>query len=212
MNFNIKYLAFLILLNAAFGGTRSFAQQEYTYSEVKVIEQYQKVFNNLRSGDDSGLEMSLLSIHITDSRTDSISHIAGVSIRVASETVSQTMSSSGVALTGDLGVAVGRSKTSIVETNKGEIFLQLEDIETLISFLEKSVELIYGGEKPEHNSSWRIDFEDGLTWGVLYDKKSMDRWFYFVEIGDARFEINHEEGLAMLKVVAKARRWINENI
>ena len=187
------------------------AQQEYTYSEIKVIEQYQKVFNNLRSGDDSGLEISLLSIHITDSATDSVSHVAGVSIRVASEQVSQTMSSAGVALTGDLGVAFGRSKTAVVETNKGEIFLQLEDIETLVSFLEKSVELIYGGDKPEHNSSWRIDFEDGLTWGVLYDKKSYDRWFYFVEIGNARFEINYEEGLAMLKVVAKARRWINEN-
>lgn len=187
------------------------AQQEYTYAEIKVIEQYTKVFNNLRSGDDSGLEMSCLSIHMTDSETDSTRHIAGVNIRVASEEVSQTMSSAGVALTGDLGITVGRSRTSVVQTQKGEIFLQLEDLETLITFLEKSVELIYGGQKPEHNSSWRIDFEDGLTWGVLYDKKSFDKWFYFVEIGDARFEINYEEGVAMLKLIAKSRKWIKEN-
>mgnify|MGYP000043390557 CR=1 FL=1 len=212
MNFNIKYLAFLILLNAALGGTRSFAQQEYTYSEVNVIEQYQKVFNNLRSGDDSGLEMSLLSIHIRESGADSVQHIAGISVRVASEEVSQTMSSAGVALTGDLGIAIGRSRTSVVETNKGEIFLQIEDINSLITFLEKSVSLIYGQQKQEYNSSWRIDFEDGLTWGLLYDQNSFDKWFYFVEIGSARFEINHEEGKAILKMIAKSRRWINENI
>lgn len=188
-----------------------FAQQEYTYSEIKIIDQYERVFNNLRSGDDSGLELSLLSIFITESETDSTIHIPGISIRVASEEVSQTMSSAGVALTGDLGVTVGRSRTSIVQTNKGEVFLQLSDIETLITFLEKSVELIYGGQEPEYNSSWRIDFEDGLAWGVLYDKKSLDKWFYFIEIGDARFEINYEEGLAMLKLIAKSRKWIKEN-
>jgi hypothetical protein len=188
-----------------------FAQQEYTYSEIKIIDQYERVFNNLRSGDDSGLELSLLSIFITKSETDSTIHIPGISIRVASEEVSQTMSSAGVALTGDLGVTVGRSRTSIVQTNKGEVFLQLSDIETLITFLEKSVELIYGGQEPEYNSSWRIDFEDGLAWGVLYDKKSLDKWFYFIEIGDARFEINYEEGLAMLKLIAKSRKWIKEN-
>lgn len=188
-----------------------FAQQEYTYSEIKIIDQYERVFNNLRSGDDSGLELSLLSIRITESETDSTIHIPGISIRVASEEVSQTMSSAGVALTGDLGVTVGRSRTSIVQTNKGEVFLQLSDIETLITFLEKSVELIYGGQEPEYNSSWRIDFEDGLAWGILYDKKSLDKWFYFIEIGDARFEINYEEGLAMLKLIAKSRKWIKEN-
>lgn len=212
MNIGIKYVLLLYFLVCYALNPGVYAQQEHTYSEIRIIDQYDRVFNNLRSGDDSGLELSLLSIHIQENESDSIQHIAGISVRVASEEVSQTMSSAGVALTGDLGITVGRSRTSVVQTNKGEVFLQLSDIETLISFLEKSVELIYGQQKQEYNSSWRIDFEDGLTWGVLYDKKSFDKWFYFIEIGDARFEINYEEGLAMLKLIAKSRKWIKENL
>ena len=189
---------------------RAMAQQSYEVIQVKVIDYYENSFRNLLNNkNDQALQLNLVQVKTT--REDSVSYAGGLSIRVISTEVSKTISSTGIALTGDLGLTVGRSKTDVVTTNKGEIFLNAEDIETLISFLNKTIKLGYGKEEQSFNTSWRLTFEQGLVWGVVYDNRGLKNWFYFVEINGARFEVAFQDGRDMLQMIARSRKWLEED-
>jgi len=185
------------------------AQVNASHVTIQVIDSYEKNFRNLLSNDDSAIQINL--VQIKKEANDTAIYRGGLDIRIANENVSQTISSRGIAITGDFGIAIGGGRQEVVTLETGQVFLQLEEVNTLIDFLNSTI--LRSNRKqdyPQYDMTWRIEMDNGLVWGFLYDSQTLSKYFYYLELGQSRFEIPVSTAKEMLLMIGKARKWLQE--
>jgi len=207
-----KVVFLVVFMSLSFSGVGAQEGVNFQSSEILVLDTYEKTFRNILSNDDSGIQIRR--IQVKTQRADSISYLGGLDIRLANEYVSETISSTGVAITGDLGIALGGGRQEVVRMAQEQIFLELDDLNTLIDFLNSTIQTQSRyrpkGMKPASDRTWRITFDNGLVWGFAYDSGGRVKWFYYLQLGDARFEIPVESAKEMLMLIARTRRWLQD--
>ena len=185
------------------------AQVKASRVTIQVIDSYEKKFRNLLSNDDSAIQINLIQIKKEDS--DTTIYRGGLDIRIANENVSQTISSRGIAITGDFGLALGGGRQEVVTLETGQIFMELEELNTLIDFINSTIVRSNKNKPyPEYDVTWRIEFENGLVWGFLYDSQTLGKYFYYLELGESRFQIPTNNAKEMLLLIGRARKWLQE--
>ena len=209
----LNFIVILILFTSIFNITL-FAQketenlEEYNVIKTKytVLERESKSFRSF-FGSKSGqisfdlIELKNLSIDET---------ILGVEINIETSEIEKASSSIAFANVGNLwGVSSSVTYNNI--QNSGYIFLDKNDLETIINFLNEII--VATGQAQEKFTLYKISIKEQFELGMVYDNKSVEtnKWGFIFTTNESTYRLNYPDGIEMLRSLSKYYNYIKEN-
>ena len=175
-------------------------------TKYTVLESESKSFRSF-----FGSKSGQISFDLVELKNLSIDEtILGVEINIETSEIEKASSSIAFANVGNLwGVSSSVTYNNI--QNSGYIFLDKNDLETIINFLNEII--VATGQAQEKFTLYKISIKEQFELGMVYDNKSVEtnKWGFIFTTNESTYRLNYPDGIEMLRSLSKYYKYIKEN-
>lgn len=169
-----------------------------TPTKTEILDSYSDKIRPLFGSKAAMLKMSAVRT------SDSLSKKMAVIIEVVTETSEAVATSTSVAFGNGGGWAVGGAQVRELKKEAGRRVLDAAELGRFISLFNNLIQTT-GNEKPETETLWRHDIDEGFSIALSYRPGRIAPYSYILAMDGAVYEVDAANSLSMLKKLAAFR-------
>lgn len=165
--------------------------------QIEVLDEMQKRFRRF-NGESEVLQINL--IRKTETAGKKTISERGLSIEIRSRQTSNLISNSGLTIPADPDFIPSQAGSGFLIARRGSIFLNAAKSQQLRDFLNETLPL--SSTQPGHDTGWALEIDQRFVIALIYEKRGVVKWKYFLQLDDAEFEIPFDKGLDLMRELA----------